>query len=389
MKIAGWILIVIGLMALPPHFIRGRIDESILVVLLLVVVGSLLVSVGNHRNKKAAESRDEKSRPQKTERTELSVSSNKPELQDKEQSELAFSPVKMSLEKKSHKKSIGKTILSILVGILILGTGVNVVKHCARGETTDLERQISQANRLCPVDIAGVGKMVKIALEENTVVYYLEYNNQEHDIDWLRSNPNEAKKYIVLSQFIMNGQNGNGDKLMDLIRRNHVGLALDISSMATGSEHFRITASPNEVAAYCDQAKLQPAEAALEVIKMDLQRARRNLPTEMDEGLVCTNVEVEDGNIIFKISADESCIDLNGMIEDSKDSIEYNLAKEEFFNLLNSSPATKALLNLCKIGRVGITYEFIGDSSYKKCDVIIDSDYISTHINTPVGLHIY
>lgn len=280
-----------------------------------------------------------------------------------------------------NKEKLGKIVAISLTVLIVLGTIGRIGNRIVVSQWEDsLDGQIAKANRLCPLDIQGLGKMNRIALEENNIVYYVEYNNEMVDLTWIKSNPDVAKKVFVVSQCILNGQDNDGDKFMKEIISKGLGISIDWPS-SIDKEHFRISITPEEIVSLQQFANESPSEAVKEILFMNLKKERDSLPTKIDEGLVCTDIIVEEQSIIYKITVDETQYDIMAL-EGIKDTF-----KEELLKEWNSSPMTRNFLTLCKIARTGIIWKMTGDTTGQICNIVLDHAYISSHVQTPAQLN--
>lgn len=284
--------------------------------------------------------------------------------------------VKRANNMRRRKIKWGRIVASIFIVLVILSTIARIGNKIVVSQwENSIEGQIARSNRLCPIDISGIGKIKSIALEGNEIVYNIEYDESVVDLTWMKNNPDEAKKIFVLSQYVLNGQNNNGDKFMEIVRSKGLGIAMNING-------FRISISSKELASYEQLAKSSPSEAIRDIISINIRNVSDSLPTEIDEGLLCTDIITEEKNIVYKITVDETKYDIL-KLEEIKDTIRDELFKDWF-----SSPITRNLLTLCKIANIGIVWEMLGDASGQRCEIVIDHEYISSHVQTLEQLNI-
>ena len=270
----------------------------------------------------------------------------------------------------------------IFIGMMIFGAIGRFINETLLQPQKDrtVEGMVEKANRLCPINLNGVGTIASISIEGKQVIYHVQYDNTLINLDLVKQNRETMKRTFLLSAYIQNSQgNNNGDKLMQMLIEQGYGMTMEFSS---GSDEFRIAISPQELAAYEKQKRLNSAEAIKEVIDMQVKLAHETLPQAIDSGLICTNIIMEDNNIIYRVETDEKLYSISNF-EDNKGAL-----KEELFMAWKVEPSMRNMLSLCKVAHAGIIYRFIGDTSRDSCDIIIDADYISNNTATPEQLEI-
>lgn len=278
--------------------------------------------------------------------------------------------------------SWGKIILWIFISLFLFGTIGSIINKAIvqpQKENT-LQGQISKANKLCPIEIIKeVASITKIMDENNQVVYYLNYNDNKLNLDLLEKNPKVAKNLLLISFGILNGQRiNNGDKLVNLLLKNNYGVAFDISS---DNSHFRIAIDGKELKEKIKLGKL-PDKSVKEVLDMQMQLSQNSLPQKVDEGMTITDIYLDNHNIIDKLEVDENTYSISNFKTNASQ------IKEELYNNLAREVSSMALLYICKVAHTGIIYRIVGNTTKDSCDIIIDSEYISSHTTTPNKLNI-
>lgn len=107
-----------------------------------------------------------------------------------------------------------------------------------------------------------------------------------------------------------------------------------------------------------------PSSTSLE---LSLREARKELPMEVDEGLVVTKILKENKNVIYVCEVDENLYDIDE-IKDLKYEVKDDIIKE-----LKSDAETRELLNLIKNTDSRLIYRYIGDRTNQKVDIVINN----------------
>lgn len=269
---------------------------------------------------------------------------------------------------KYKEASWGKIILWIFISLFLFGVIGSIVNKLT--ENT-IHGQISKENELCPIEvIKNVATITKIADENNQIVYYMNYDDSRIDLSYLENNPNTAN-FVLLNSFgILNGQGiSNGDKCAQFLLKNNYGVAFDVSS---ANNHFRISIDGKELKEKVKLGKI-PTEAIKDFLDMQIKLSKSRLPQKVDEGMMNTDIFIENNNIICKLVVDENTWSISNFKANASQ------MKEELYKDLASEVSSRALLNLCKIAHTGIIYRIIGNTTKDSYDVIIDNNYISSH----------
>lgn len=278
---------------------------------------------------------------------------------------------------KYKEASWGKIILWIFISLFLFGVIGSIVNKLT--ENT-IHGQISKENELCPIEvIKNVATITKIADENNQIVYYMNYDDSRIDLSYLENNPNTAN-FVLLNSFgILNGQGiSNGDKCAQFLLKNNYGVAFDVSS---ANNHFRISIDGKELKEKVKLGKI-PTEAIKDFLDMQIKLSKSRLPQKVDEGMMNTDIFIENNNIICKLVVDENTWSISNFKANASQ------MKEELYKDLASEVSSRALLNLCKIAHTGIIYRIIGNTTKDSYDVIIDNNYISSHTMPPNQLNI-
>ena len=207
----------------------------------------------------------------------------------------------------------------------------------------------------------------------------MNYDDSRIDLSYLENNPNTAN-FVLLNSFgILNGQGiSNGDKCAQFLLKNNYGVAFDVSS---ANNHFRISIDGKELKEKVKLGKI-PTEAIKDFLDMQIKLSKSRLPQKVDEGMMNTDIFIENNNIICKLVVDENTWSISNFKANASQ------MKEELYKDLASEVSSRALLNLCKIAHTGIIYRIIGNTTKDSYDVIIDNNYISSHTMPPNQLNI-
>lgn len=241
------------------------------------------------------------------------------------------------------------------------------------------EGQIKRANKDCPITVAGgTGKITSIKAENNMVVYTLSYDNNSVNLDKIKSSPDEYKRVIVLSSYLLNGQNGNGDKFMEAIMRNNYGISFTLQSHV--GDEFEISISNDELKCLLNEAEKSPTAAMREILLWQIQDENINLPNRIDDNMTITAIQCDSCNIIYRVVIDSPLSISN--IRDA-DTAAYRM---EILQDLYSDPSTKPNMDMCSVGNFNMIYRYVNQENTDSCDVIFSNSEISKTVRLPKQL---
>lgn len=269
-----------------------------------------------------------------------------------------------------------------IVFLVLLGLGGLTRGLVKPAVENSFEEQIRRANRDCPIPVAnGVGQVSSISLENNNIVYRLDYKPGYINIDAYKSNPNAARDMFYLAFICMNGQGGHSDLLANELVKRGYGLKIIASN---GSDSFSSELSSSYIREMQRKIELNPTEALHDALLLKFETENSNLPVKIDEGMTLTRMTVRDHNIIVMVEIDENLYDLDA----------FKAISEEFANnMLDEAnagdPELGALLDLCKVSHTGLIYRMIGNQSRKNYDLNISSELIRHHRITPPQVNIH
>lgn len=278
-----------------------------------------------------------------------------------------------AIEKEGNFKEIGwgKVItwfFVVMFGIASIGRMMLSITE------STFEGQVKRANKECPIPIAGdVGKITSIQVVDKQVVYTMEYDSQAINLERISSAPAEYKRIIVLSSYLLNGQNGSGDRFMNHIIDNDCGIKFII--IPVNGNKFEISVTCEELKALLKEAKHSPTEAMKEVIEWQICDDGIALPLKLDEGLLLTGIFCDSINLIYRVEVEEP---MN--IPD----ISYANTEENRIVILHelySDPTSKANMDMCAVGKFNLIYRYVDSNKTDSCDMVFSHREIKNIIH--------
>lgn len=243
------------------------------------------------------------------------------------------------------------------------------------------EGQVKKANQGCPIPIAdGTGQITSIAIKDSMVVYTLTYDANVITLDRLKDNPDNYKMVVILSSYLLNGQNKNGDRFMKKILDNHYGIAFDVQS--NKGEEFTISATSSELKALLNEAEKSPTEAMKEVLEWQIKDNQSTLPTKLDDDMTLVAIICDSTSLIYRVVIEEPLT-----ISDIKDN-NTPMDRSAILRELYCEPSSKANLDMCAVGNFNLVYRYIDEMNTDSCDIIFSHREITDIVRIPKSLNI-
>lgn len=277
-----------------------------------------------------------------------------------------------------------KKILKIIgiIFLVLMGLG-GITRAIVKPTVGDsFEQQIRRANRDCPIPVAnGVGQVSSISLDNNFLVYTLDYKPGYINIDGYRRNPDATRDMFYLAFLCMNGQGGHSDIMANELIKRGYGLKVVASD---GTTSFSSELTPEYIRQMTAKVKINPTEALHDALLLKFETENTSFPFKIEDGMIMTGMSLQENNIIVEIEVDENLYDVTA----------FEAVADEFAdNIINEAnsgdPELGALLDLCKISHTGLTYRMKGNLSKEYCDMNISSNQIRQNRIVPPQVNIH
>ncbi|MDE5985969.1 MAG: hypothetical protein K2H16_01625 [Prevotella sp.] len=265
-------------------------------------------------------------------------------------------------------KKTFKIIGGILLALIMIG---NIVKLVAKHSyENSIEAQIKRTNRDCPIPVAnGIGQVSSITLENHFLTYRIDYRQGHANINAFKENPDATRAMFYLSFVCLQAQGSYVEKMMGDLVSKGIGLKVVVSD-GTG-EQFTSVMTPEYITNMKREVSLNPSEALHDALKLKLDVETTGLPTQIDDGMVMTGMQLEGDNIVVSVKMSEEMYDLD-ILEESSTELAMSLLNEANAG----DPELGALFDLCKVSHSGLIYRAIGSKTNKHVDMGLSSEQI-------------
>ena len=254
-------------------------------------------------------------------------------------------------------------LYNIIYPICIVALAIGVCfSSCKRGgeptygkplEKTELVKGIAIANEQCPLDLEGIGTMESVELSGDTVIYNFTLD-EEFD-----ANANDE----AMHDRMINSALANERKSLEMFNDN--GISLRYVFTTPSDKRIIVIITKDEIEEALSR-NVSSSEAAEEVLMSELASTKSTLPVNMGSGMTMTDVIMNDKNLIYVCTVDESLYSL------SEEDFDRSAAKSAIKKELASPNITEQAMirNLVNTNR-NVVYRYVGNKSGKNIEVVI------------------
>lgn len=244
-----------------------------------------------------------------------------------------------------------------------------------------IEAMAKEANKECPIPIAdGTGMITSIAAKDNMIEYTITYNSDAVNLDKLKNSANKYKRVIVLSSYLLNGQDNNGDKFMKMVLNKHYGIAFKLQSPEGDS--IVVSVKYNELKKLLAEAKKSPTDAMKEILEWQIIDSKSDLPTRIEEDMILEDILCDSTSLIYRVIVNKPLT--ISEIKDNNTATNRNEILEELY----SDPLSKSNLDMCAVGNFNIVYRYINETNTDSCDIVFSHNEIYDIVQVPKSLNI-
>lgn len=270
-------------------------------------------------------------------------------------------------------KAIGAFFIVMLSIALVGRIALFIIENSFEG-------QIKRADRDCPITVAGgTGKITSIKSENSMVVYTIQYDDVSAiPLEEIKSNPDRYKRVIILSSWLLNGQNGNGDRFIKLILDNKFGIAFNIEDR--NKSLFRVEVPYEEFKSLLKEASKSPTEAMTELTEWQILKGKQNMPIQLSEDMTLDNIICDSIRLIFRMTMSDNLPIVNYRENNTVGN------RVAILQDMCTEPTYRSYLEKCAVGKFDLVYRFTNLNKTDSCDwrftheEIIDAVKISSQL---------
>lgn len=280
-----------------------------------------------------------------------------------------FQELKSDLVIKSKSSSRKKTYISTIIWVLISLAVIIGISFSLGGENKYTAVN-AQLDKLCPIDLCGMGEIYHIAIENDNLVYYAQFRDNYVEMQYLEQNKHIIEDIIFYGFFLLNGQQANAaERLIDWYSQEGLGLkfkvkndrgdnfvhTLTIDQLEKGFEFFN---------------RMSPTEAVAKLLEANIELYNSSLPQQIDNGLWMSSLTTIGDTLIVNIIADKQYYNVKEMCFENITI--YDLFEPE----KNLDPDTRRFLAFSKMGNVNLVWRYSDKDSHEYRQLFISKDDI-------------
>lgn len=260
-------------------------------------------------------------------------------------------------------KKITSYLVYAVMEVMMLACGNNNSNNEIQfDDDSELRDIVYEINKTCPV---SAGDYITIegfeyADHEVTITYLIK--NGALDINAIRANEKTYHNNMLVS--FANNSDKDFKKMIDLIIRADAGMNLMFSDGNGDSYTLHFTATELKENRPDDNADPE------KLLKSMADNTRLQTPMVIEEGVVMTDINLDDNYFTYIYSCDESLIDM--------DVLKKNSAKMKEMILENASNMNDLTItqqcNLLRKTNRKFAYKYVGSSTGKVCTIYVSPD---------------
>ena len=262
-------------------------------------------------------------------------------------------------------KKITSYLVCAVMAIMMVACGNNSSSdnEIQSADDSQLREIVEEVNKTCPVS-AGAGISMDGLIYENhevTITYILE--DGFLDFDGIRANEKAFHDNMLVS-YANNSEKGF-KMVLDAIIEADAGMNLVFKS--TSGESYSLHFTAEELRANRPDANADPEK----LLKTLADNARLQTPQVIEEGVVMTDVILDENYFTYLYSCDESIIDMD-ILKENKDMVKASILE----GLDSYNTLFKQMCELLKTSHRKLAYKYVGSTSGKTVTVYVNPEEV-------------
>jgi len=224
-----------------------------------------------------------------------------------------------------------------------------------------LKTIVQEMKEQCPLDMGEWAILDDVDYFENVVTMTYTVDDGLMDFDNIRANEEAIRNNVLIGY--ANNSNEGLKMLLNAIVKADAGLCLVYNS--TSGEHYEMRFTADEL-----KLNKPTSDADKDVyLKTIVDNTRLQLPMDVEEGMVMTDVYFDREYLTYVYLCDEMLYDMDILKENLA------LVRSEIVEALMTEDALLVqTLELLRATNRGIIYRYVGNISGKTCSVCVEHD---------------
>lgn len=249
-------------------------------------------------------------------------------------------------------KSSNRIMLLVSLSILAM-----ITTSC---QDLKLKAVIRSANKQCPIDIDGFGKITSIAYDGQNVVYTFNVDETYTNIKTLKEHPENLKSSMAI---MLQNPTKDAKVLLHLVIKCNAGLKMIYVGKDSGDqvEGELSTEELNEIL----NTDISLLQSDLTKLETQIKIANLQFPLKAREGITVEKMLLNNESVIYLCRLDEDMYDIN-LIKENHNTVKQGIIEE----LSGESQPMQLFIKYCVNCNRNIVYRYIGNQSETQYDVI-------------------
>lgn len=208
-----------------------------------------------------------------------------------------------------------------------------------------LQHEIDRVNAKCPIDVGMAGRIYKVWLDDNTVVFEAQLNADLMNVEKLKNNPNVMKEASLLNVV---DENQSVEQM--------IAEKVDLKYILTDSvsqEKLELLITSDELAKAYHEKKNDEIKFTFRRIDNQIAVTQLQLPMAVDEATMLIDFFREGDNAVYLYELNSDMVTLNTLDESLP------MIKDNASHLLaGNDPSVSSMVNLLIKANMGLTYRY-------------------------------
>lgn len=251
-----------------------------------------------------------------------------------------------------------KKIMTLLVVMFAL-------VNCISCSETGLRLAVEVANKECPMDIEGVGKVTSISYEGNSVVYNCVITEEGLSVEGIKD-MKETVKAGIIDELVSDTDKDSEDFLDQIVSAN---ANVTYNYMEKGGANYEIVITPEDIRKAKEINSAFKGEKADEYATTNVDEVISVINKNLDDGMSC-HKEGSDIVIVLKLGPQDASL---SDIRANKKAIKKDIMSE-------IAPGVDQTFELCVSKKMDLVYRYV-DKRENSVNIRITSDEIKARLS--------
>lgn len=230
-------------------------------------------------------------------------------------------------------------------------------------QKTKLEAGIEAANKQCPISLGMAGEVTAIRFDGKNVVYELSVDEAFLNLEALGKSPEAMKAGIGT---MLSNPKGDVKKTLELVIETGSGIKYVYKGKQSGKE-ASCYLNTDELKQLLD-ANLSQAELDRRQLEEIVNLTNASLPMAVDQATQLDKLSIEEGQVVYDYTIDESKISMSVLKERQA-----QLREQIRSSWSAGDVSMKMFLDACRKCGKGIGYRYVGNASGEMLYIVFDS----------------